>query len=345
MTKQLVIIKIIFILSYSALAQKPSDYLPEKPGKWSYLNNVTSTEAEYIAFKKTMASLAEWFHQNVPMLTNPKGYDLLATTYGQFDKYYKMDKSNYGLRDEMHFSFQLFYSNGGKWTIEPPAYSFEINNTETGHPQNNKVAWFDETKDDPALEKAINAAAVKMNGVFPVFEFVKQITPGVDLYREAENAYPHHVVVYDPNRPLYWLPVTVKELADLYLEYYSLYQKLEIDQLLLQELKTEIANIPPEELNARAYMGHESNIVFRINGREDGLIGTEKGFPLMRFNPEYWDRTRPISEIQFMTFYYPQMTDAQMDESYKNNGHPYYPQLLVTQFDWSKIAGLIKKGK
>jgi hypothetical protein len=334
----------LVIFQYVA-AQNPSEFLPEKPGKWSYLNNVTSTEAEYVLYKKTMASLAEWFHQNVPMLTNPQGYDMLATTYGQFDKYYKMNKCNYGLRDEMHFSFQLFYSNNGKWTIEPPAYSFEINNTESGHPQNNIVSWFDESKDEPALEKAINAAAVKMNGIFPVFEFIKQIGPGIDLYREAEGAAPHHVIIYDPERPQYWIPVTVKELANIYLEYYSLNQKLEIDQLLLQELKNEIANIPPEELNAKAHLGHESNIVFRINGKEDGLIGTEKGFPLMRFNPEYWDRTRPISEIQFMTFYYPQMTDAQMDESYKNNGHPYYPQLLVTQFDWSKIAGLIKKGK
>jgi len=345
MTKQLAIITIVFILSYSAAAQKPSDYLPEKPGKWTYLNNITSTEAEYIVFKKTLASLAEWFHQNVPMLTNPKGFDLLATTYGSWDKYYKMQNCNYGLRTELNFDFQLFFSNGGKRTIEPPHYSFDINNTESGHPTNKNVAYFDESKDDPALEKAINVAALKINGVFPVFEFVKQITPGVDLYREAENAYPHHVVIYDPDRPLYWLPVTVKELADLYLEYYSLYQKLEIDQLLLQELKNEIANIPPEELNSQAYLGHESNLVFRINGKEDGLIGTEKGYPLRKFNPGYWDRTRPTSDIQFMTFYYPQMDDAQMDESYKNNGYPVYSQLLVNQFDWSKIAGLIRKGK
>ncbi len=190
MTKQLAIITIVFILSYSAAAQKPSDYLPEKPGKWTYLNNITSTEAEYIVFKKTLASLAEWFHQNVPMLTNPKGFDLLATTYGSWDKYYKMQNCNYGLRTELNFDFQLFFSNGGKRTIEPPHYSFDINNTESGHPTNKNVAYFDESKDDPALEKAINVAALKINGVFPVFEFVKQITPGVDLYREAENAYP-----------------------------------------------------------------------------------------------------------------------------------------------------------
>ena len=337
---------VIFLLVPAlVMAQKPAEYLPEKPGKWFYSNNITSTEAEYVVYKKNMATLAEWFHQNIPMLTNPKGFDLTSTTYGSWDKYYRMNTCNYGLRTELNFNFQLFLSNGGKWTIEPPHYSFDINNTESGHPTNINVAYFDESKDNPALEKAINTAALKINRIFPVFEFKKQISQGVDLYREAADAYPHHVVVYDPDRPSYWLPVTVKEMADLYLEYYSLYQKLEIDQLLLQELKNEIANIPPEELNSQAYMGHETNLVFRINGKEDGLIGTEKGFPLRKFNPDYWDRSRPTSDIQFMTFYYPQMTIGQMEESYKNNGHPFYSQLLVNQFDWSKIAGLIRKGK
>ncbi len=91
-------------------AQQPSDFLPDKSGKWSYSNNVTSTDAEYIAFSKVVASLAGWFHLNMPMLLNPKGFDLAATTYGQWDKYYKMNKCNYGLRTEMNFSFQLFYS-------------------------------------------------------------------------------------------------------------------------------------------------------------------------------------------------------------------------------------------
>lgn len=336
MTYKLALITLIFILSFSAKSQKPSDFLPEKPGKWSYRNNVTSTEAEYIAYKKTMASLAEWFHQNIPMLATPKGYDLLVTTYGQFDKYYKMDKCNYGLRAEMHFSFQLIYSNGGKWIIEPPAYSFDINDTETGHSSGGKVSWFDESKDEPALEKVINAAAVKMNEIFPVFELIRQIGPGIDLYREAEGAAPHHVVIYDTEKPSYWLPVTVKELAGLYIEYYSLFKKNEIDRLLFEELKKEIANIPPEELNVQAFLGHESNIVFRINGRKEGL-------PLMRFNPDYWDRTRPTSDIQIMTFYYPQMDNAQLEESYRNNGHQHYSQLLVNQFDWNKIAGLVKK--
>jgi hypothetical protein len=78
--------------------------------------------------------------------------------------------------------------------------------------------------------------------------------------------------------------------------------------------------------------------VLRANGKN-------KGMQLMRFNPEYWDKTLPPSAIQFMTFYYPQMNDDQMEESYRNNGRPNYPQLLVNQINWSDVAGLIMKGK
>jgi len=65
----------------------------------------------------------------------------------------------------------------------------------------------------------------------------------------------------------------------------------------------------------------------------------------MRFNPDYWDRSLPPSAIQFMTFYYPQMDDAQLEDYYEDNEHPFYSQLLVNQFEWNKIAGLIKKWK
>ena len=119
----------VFVLfqSTSLFAQKLSDFLPNKPGKWSYSNNITSTDAEYVAFSKVIASLAEWFHLNIPMLKSPKGFDLAATTYGGWDKYYRMNNCNYGLRTELDFCFQLFFSAGGKWTIEPPHYSFDIN--------------------------------------------------------------------------------------------------------------------------------------------------------------------------------------------------------------------------
>ena len=335
MTKLFTFILLVTLLLCSlANAQSPSDYLPDKPGKWIYSNNITSTEAEYIASSKVIASLAEWFHLNVPMLKSPKGYDLAATTYGGWDKYYRMNTCNYGLRTELDFCFQLFYSAGGKWTIEPPHYSFDINNTETGHGTNPNYPYFDELQDDPAQEKALNAAALKMNGVFPVFDFVKQIEPGVDLYREAADAFPHHLIIYNPERPPYWIPVTVRELAEIHLQFYKLKTKTEMDRMLLAQLEKEISELSEEEMNAPAFLGHDEHFVLKVNGKGEGL-------QLMRFNPDYWNRSLPNTAIQFLTFFYPQMDEAALAESYKNNGHPFYSQLLVNEIDWKQVVSLI----
>jgi len=337
MTKLFTFLLLVTLLHCNlANAQSPSDYLPDKPGKWTYSNNITSTEAEYVAYSKVIASLAEWFHLNIPMLKSPKGYDLAATTYGGWDKYYSKNACNYGLRTELNFDFQLFFSEGGKWTIEPPHYSFHINNTETGHGSNPNYPYFDELQDNPAQEKALNAAAFKMNGVFPVFDFVKQIEPGVDLYREAADAFPHHLVIYNPERPPYWIPVTVRELAEIHLQFYKLKTKTEMDRMLIAQLEKEISELSEEELNAPAFSGHDEHFVLKVNGKGEGL-------QLMRFNPDYWNRSLPNTAIQFLTFYYPQMDEAALAESYKNNGHPYYSQLLVNEIDWVKLSGILQK--
>jgi hypothetical protein len=71
--------------------------------------------------------------------------------------------------------------------------------------------------------------------------------------------------------------------------------------------------------------------VLKVNGKKEGL-------QFMRFNPAYWDRSLPNTAIQFMTFYYPQMDEVALNEHYKNNGHPFYSQMLVNQIDWGKLA-------
>jgi hypothetical protein len=282
-----------------------------------------------------MAFLAEWFHLNIPMLKSPKGFDLAATTYGGWDKYYRMNDCNYGLRTELDFGFQLFFSAGGKWTIEPPHYSFDINNTETGHGTNPNYPYFDELKDDTGLEKAINEASIKMNGVFMVFPFKKTLAPGVNLY-DCEGGGCGTVVVFNPDRPDFWIPLTVREMAEMHLQYYKLRNQIEMDRLLLEQLQKEISELSEEELNAPAFSGHDEHFVLKVNGKKEGL-------QLMRFNPAYWNRSLPNTAIQFMTFYYPQLDEVAMNEHYKNNGHPFYSQLLVNEIDWGKLAGMIQK--
>jgi hypothetical protein len=269
------------------------------------------------------------------MLLNPKGYDMDAWVYESWDDHYKMSKRNYALRASMDFNFQIFLSAGGKWTVEPPHYSFGINSTESGHGSNSNYPTFNNVEDDPALEKEINVAATKMNEVFAVFPFVKSLAPGVNYYDcEVKNC--GSLVVFNPARPDFWVPVTVRELAEIHLQYYKLKNKTELDRMVYAQLEKEIAELSEEELNAPAFSGHDEHFVLKVNGKGEGL-------QLMRFNPDYWDRSLPPSAIQFMTFGYPQIDEVVLEEFIKNNGRPDYGQLLVNQIDWSKLAGMIKK--
>lgn len=325
--------------SHIIRAQSPSDYLPGKPGKWIMNIKAVSQSSAEKDYTRNVVSVAEWFHQHVHLLSQLQGFDLAVTSYSIWDNHYKINPVNYGMRSEMSFEFQLFLAdktNGGKWTVEPPHYHFYINNTESGHQSRGNFPYFNDQQDDPKSERAINAAAVNINGLIAAFPYVRNLAPGVDVYQESADGDKCHIIVYNPERPPYWLEITVKEAAAIYLEYYSLYQKTEMDKKILEQLKKEIAELSPEELAAPAYQGHDTHFVFPVNGQNQGL-------KLVRFNPGYWDKSLPASAIQLMTFWYPQMSNAQMEEFYKDNGYPNYNQLLVNQVNWSEVAGLITK--
>jgi len=330
-----------------AVFAQQSALLPNKPGQWRYetnlpekayrLRNYSMTAPENLAFRKNVADLAEWFRQKVPMLKNPKGYDLRAlSTYVWGDWKTKSD-TEYGIPAELGFLFELFYADGGKWKVEPPQYSFDINNIAGGH-----HGWYykpesynnDGTSYDLSKESAVEKARAKLCSYFPVFPFKEQAARGVKVYEETPGGRAQ-IVVFNPDRPPYWLPVTLKELADASLEYFALFNKIEIDRMLFNQLKQEIAELSPEELAAPAYLGHDSHFVLKANGNEQGL-------QIMRFNPDYWDKKLPPSAIQFMTMWNANHTEQEMDDQAQRS-YPDYPQLLVNQFNWDNIAELIMK--
>ena len=329
----------ILLIPLFTVAQKPSEFLPDKPGKWTYSSNIKRPGAEVLVFNKNLAVLAEWFHQNVPMLTNPKGFDLLAASFGIWDDDYKRNACNYGMRSEMNFDFQLFLSDlarGGKWVVEPPHYSFYINNTEGGHGTNPNYKYFSEQEYDPrgdkkystSQQKAINDVVTKMNGVFSVFPLKEDIAPGVKLFGGG------NLIVFNPQRPDFWLPVTMREMVDMYLEYYTL-QK---DEFTLPYLRKEIEGISEEEMNAAAFSGNDNRDILRFNGNAENL-------QIMRFNPEYWDRTLPKSAIQFLTFGYNEFSQKDKEVHFKNNGYPIYGNLIMHSIKLEDLHGLITKKK
>lgn len=331
MIKTLNILFLIFILSpFWCGAQKSSEFLPEKSGMW-ILNQNSMNDGD--AFQKNVKTVAEWFHQNAAVLTNLKGFDLWINFTGYWDDKYKIQPENYGRRGELNFDFRMFLSNGGQWKVEPPHWSFDINNTEAGHGTNSNLPGWDNTKDPESLEKPMNKAAADLNNLFRIFPFVRDIAPGVRLYGDG------NLIVFNPDRPPFWIPVTVREVADMKLAYYKIK-----DTMLLPELKDEIAKLSPEQLNASAFSGHDEFFVLNVHPKPDDPE-KEEGGPIMRFNPEYWDRSLPSSAIQFMTFYYPERSQAETEEFITNNGYPIFGDVIMNSIKLEELAGLIMKKK
>lgn len=329
-----ILILLLLLTAPHAFADESSKFLPDKPGKWKLQCSKQAKTADEIKFNKNVSALAEWFRDNTPLLGAPRGYNLKTFITGSWDNYYRLSRANYGLRADMTFYFHLFLKNGKIWTAELPSasyYSFQINSTQAGTGSHGSFSYFSNITDDPKQEKRINAAAADMDAIRIAFPFREELAPGVHVY-ENPGSSGYTIIVFNPRRPAYWIPVTVKEMAARYLEYYSLRPS---DQILLQELKKELAQIPANELNAPAYTGHNANIVFSVNGRNMGL-------PLVRFNPDYWDRSLPPSAIQYMTFWYPQMSSEAMEEHLKRFGYPVRSQMLVNQINWGTVSELIR---
>lgn len=312
------------------VAQKSAEFLLDKPGKW-ILNQYSMNEAD--AFQKNVKEVAEWFHQKAAVMTNPKGFDLWVYYTGYWNDKYKLQPGNYGRRGELNFDFRMFLNGGCQWKVEPPHWSFEINNTETGHGTNSNLPGWDNTKDAASLEKPMDKAAANLNDLFRAFPFVRDIALGVRLYGGG------NLIVFNPDRPPFWIPVTVRQVADMKLAYYSL-----IETHLLPYLKEEIAKLSEVELNAWAYSGNQGLFVLNVHAELEDK-NKEDGGQLMRFNPEYWDRTLPPTATQLMTFYYPERSKAETDEFFKYNGYPIFGDVVMNSIKLEELAGLIARRK
>jgi hypothetical protein len=182
------------------------------------------------------------------------------------------DDGQYGVPAELSIEFCDFFKNkNGEITyssIEPPCWKLITN----------RLA--------PVGYMFYSDRFPHHRNFFTIPDKKVSIAPGIDLY-DGEC-----VVIYDPGRPDYWLPVTVKEAFDLV---FAKYKNLEDDiqrEMTMKMLNEEWATIPQSDYNRPATL---SGIISRV--------GTKEGFPkIMKVNPAYWDNNLPKSEIQFIYF-------------------------------------------
>lgn len=307
-----------------------SKYLPDKKGAYSYNNNsdyLGTKKPEFEAFGKNGKALSDFFFSTIPLMQGLTGFDLSVTLFGWGEENYLKQPFNYGMPGELVFCFQLFLidekGNEGKWSVEPPKWEFSINNTQEGHA--GLLRWGKE--------------GTLLSQIFAVYPLVREIAPGVRYY-DNESRGVGSLVIYNPERPPYWLPVTTREVITARMEDWK------DDKMLFDYATKIVSGMTEAELNAPAWFGGEENII-QVNGKGEG-------FQIMRFNPDYWDRNLPASEIQFITLMYnehslfnssPEDQKRAEEEYFANNNRINYHMEVNKLLPLKELPSLIKRGK
>jgi hypothetical protein len=336
-------------------------YLPDKPGEWKpetrFGNDGCIVLAEKSAYLANMMAVAEWIHRNNEVVIKPAGFNAKVSFIQPCREVANNSAySGYGYQGEFFIHFQLFFINinTGKediWENYCPNIGIDINNPIRDISNHYDETGF-QTGDPPQFKQPLEKALENLRRYYNVSPVEKEIAPGVRIYTNG------HILVFNPERPEYWIPVTVKEVMEAKLAYYKV--KKEIDAInnskAIQEwaklgfvpensvtvsvydmIKTEYDSFTPEELNSQAF----------YNGGDESIScisADAKGWPVMRFNPECWDRTLPPSAVQFVSMAYKPRSKDELDDFYKNNNDAYdYVGLFVNAMPVEKLRELIQK--
>jgi len=327
-----------FISSILPLSAQESKLLNDKPGTFKLANygvydqtNCGFTKGETSANTQKLLALTDAIRKN-PVLNNPRGFD------GKADKTnWKCDpKNGYGIPSEICIQFCSWSLEKGKevcWSGEPPYWTLNINRLRTLG-----AAGFNETTDEPSHPRAgfnmeqWEKAAEKVNELFYPLGKKEILEPGLDRYNGI------FMVVYNPERPPYWLPVTIRETFALLYDYWRKHPVQETSETMVRMLDKEYATFSGPELDGYAYFG-DSNSIFRIGTNSTQL-------PVMRVNPAYWNRGLPRSAIQFLTFDCPsdkKMIREEKEERLKNNNGYYHLSRFIETLDCHMLVPLIDR--
>jgi hypothetical protein len=301
-------------------------------GPDSYGKHCTFTKADEQAAKKNLNALISIFRET-PVLANPMGFDGIA----HLNISTCNTKFGYGLPCTVYVVFQTWLIRKGKevkQTIEPPQFRFNVNRTDLFCSAGFNVESYlnsEYNATNPAYKsESINKAALALRELFFLPGIMQQISPGI-------NRYGDNVVIFNPNRPVYWEQVTIREAFRLLIEYWKLVpDKIAMDAML-KVLNDEYASFTEEERNGFAYFGSPESIS-RIGSQQNNT-------PVMRPNPAYWNKSLPQSAIQFMVLEIPEkeVLKTKMEDCLKRQDGGYYVSRLLYELDIDKLPTIIDK--
>jgi hypothetical protein len=314
----------ILILSLACHIIMLAQELPlilDKPGTFEILSRTDYvspecgfTKAEINANILKIKDVVNSVRKN-PVLSDIRGFDGRARIYNVGCD----EDGKYGVPSRISFEFASWYRNKdgteSRGFIEPPEWTLIINKLK---PTANRWVF---SADDIAGDRSYFIVPLEK----------KTTEPGIDVY--GGECY----VIYNPDRPQYWLPVTIKEV---YMGIIESFKKKARDttgrKYMIDLLTKEYNDIPESDLNKPAYYGGKETIV--------GISPTANFPPIVRVNPAYWDRNLPKSAIQFL--YFRSIPNKEyhrnrVEECLKNNAISYHECRFEASFEMENIRDLL----
>jgi hypothetical protein len=342
MRTNIVILAAILFAGTTKLQAQDYPLLPDHPGTFKLIDwgvythwDCGFTKAETTANYQKIIGITDLVCKN-PVFTNQKGFDCETYVYAMNCP----DKFGYGIPGRLSFGFEDWFMDKGqakKYKIEPPSWNIIINTLENVFGANYSLGASKPTekpKEGFNYEKW-KSVSDKLRDCIYIPGKKEELGNGIDRYSSEL------IVVYNPDRPPYYLPVKFRELAEWKIEYWKLHPDKFQSDLMLGMLEAEYAKFSETERDGWAY-----NNTYDERSPVLQITTTPGPQPVVRLNPEYWDKNLPRSAIQLLTFN--RLTDTsrytrEKEEWLKKNAPGYSLNRFLEALDINTFTGLIDK--
>jgi len=337
------ILIILLILGFTK-GSNAQDYplLTEHPGTFKLIDwgvythwNCGFTKAETTANYQKIIGIADVVRKN-PVFIDQKGFDCETYVYAMNCP----DKFGFGIPSRLSFGFEDWFMDKGqpkKYKIEPPSWNIKVNSLENVFGANYSLGApkpTEKPKEGFNYEKW-KSICDKLHDCIYIPGQKEELGNGIDRY-ESEL-----IVVYNAERPPNYLPVKFRELAGWLIEYWRFHPDKMQSDMMIKMVEDEYAKIPEAERDGWAYNNtyDERCPILQITPRP----GPQ---PVVRLNPEYWNRKLPRSAIQILTFNRLANTSIytkEKEEWLKHNAAGYSLDRFMEALDINIFTGLIEK--
>lgn len=321
--------KILLTEKSGTFMLKKNDLNSQGPDLYDKVYACSKTESDAMLIK--MENLVQLIRET-PVLANKKGYDGECLISGGRCS----SKYGYAVPANIKFWFKTWSLRKGqelRWVNEPPQLIIEINQLDKFRDNGFNETDFSNSYNptNPAFsEKAMSAATAAVNELFFQPGVKDVIEPGIDRYGD-------NVVLYNPTQPPYWEQVTIREVYRLLIAYWKVVPDIRQVEAMVPVLENELSSFSESEKDGFAYFGNPESL-YRIDKVKNDT-------PVMRANPEFWNRNLPRNTIQFICLEMPrkEILIPKIEKSLKDGDGYYFVYRLQNEIDLVRVLTTIEK--